>query len=160
MRKTLTSILLGILMTVAVYETHRALQTRKPDVYIESSSNEHALVVFRWHGERIATYIPVIPQCLPSYTVQCHVWHHDLVEGPDHEDIYNYALEHKEQALPWSLSKAPDADEQAKNYERIERELFEMKQKHAQSKDPKKKNQAARYFFTGSIFFTYSSHSF
>ena len=52
-----------------------------------------------------------------------------------HEDIYSYALEHKEQA-------------------------FEMKQKHAQSKDPKKKNQAARYFFTGSIFFTYSSHSF
>ena len=131
MRKTLTSILLGILMTVAAYEIHRALKTRKPDVYIESQSNEHALVVFRWHGERIATYIPVIPQCLPSYTVQCHVWHQDLVEGPDHEDIYLYALEHKDQPLPWSLSNAPTAEEQAKDYDRIEKELFEMKQKHA-----------------------------
>ena len=138
MRKTLTSVLLGILMTVAAYEIHRALQTRKPDLYLESASDEHALIVFRWHGERLAAFIPVIPQCLPSYTVQVHVWHHDLVEGPDHKDIYLYALEHQQQPLPgqplpWSLSNAPSAQEQAENYDRIEKELFEMKQKHKAS---------------------------
>jgi hypothetical protein len=139
MRKTLTSILLGILMTVAVYEIHRAIQTRKPDVYLQSVSDQHALVVFRWHGERLATYIPIIPQILPSYTVQCHVWHQDLVEGPDHKDIYLYALEHKDQPLPWSMENAPTAEEQAKNYDRIEKELFEMKQRHAKEQSLKQK---------------------
>lgn len=117
MRDKIACLILGAVLTVGAYEAHRAWKTRKPDVYIESMDNFHATVVFRWKGERLATYIPVIPQCLPSYTVQVHVWHQDLVEGPDHKDIFRYALEHQNQPLPWTATTfaGDELDEKNRN---------------------------------------------
>ena len=113
MRQKITCIILGALLAVGFYEGRRAWRTRYPDLYIQSGDDLHRLVVFRYHGERIAAYIPIIPQCLPAYTVQIHVWDQDLVEGPDHKSIYHYAYDHTPHSLPWSdpaFAIPPDTD--------------------------------------------------